>query len=110
MARRRVHNIAAIVKAYEAEAKRAKRCGQVVEAAELLRYAAEAAKQPAQGDAIDATVNPSRVKRPRAAVLAPCLVSVDQWSHLPTDQAEWARELMRRNAVDQARREEVNHG
>jgi len=107
MARRRVHNIAAIVKAYEAEAKRAKRCGDDDAAAELLRYAAAAATQPVEGDAIEATVKPSRVKR--AAVLAPCVVpvSVDEWSHLPTDQAEWARELMRRDAADMVRREGV---
>ena len=107
MARRRVHNIAAIVKAYQAEAKRATRCGHHDEAAVLLRYAAEAARQPAEGDAIEATIKPPRVKR--AAVLAPCpvLVAVDQWSHLPTDQAAWARELMRREAVDAARREGV---
>ena len=74
MARRRVHNIAAIVKAYQAEAKRATRCGHHDEAAVLLRYAAEAAKQPAE-----VSVKPARVKRPRAAVLAPCLVSVDEW-------------------------------
>ena len=101
MARRRVHNIAAIVKAYEAEAKRAKRCGHDDDAAALLRYAAAAATQPAQGDAIEATVKPSRVKR--AAALAPCLVAVDEYSHLPTDQAEWARELMRRDAADMVR-------
>lgn len=105
MARRQVHNIAAIVKAYEAEAKRAKRCGDDDAAAELLRYAAEAAKQPAEGDAVEATVKPLRVKR--AAIVAPCLVAVDEWSHLPTDQAAWARELMRRDAVDIARREGV---
>jgi hypothetical protein len=107
MARRRVHNIAAIVKAYEAEAKRAKRCGDIDGAAVLLRYAAEAAKQPAEGDAIEATVKPPRVKR--AATLAPCpvVVAVDQWSHLPTDQAAWARELMRRDADEIARREGV---
>lgn len=110
MARRRVINIAAIVRAYEAESRRAKRCGHLVEAAALLRYAAEAAKQPAECDPAEVSVKPARVKRPRAAVLAPCLVSVDQWSHLPTDQAEWARELMRREAVDQVRREEVNNG
>ena len=110
MARRRVHNIAAIVKAYEAEAKRAKRCGQLDEAAALLRYAAEAAKQPAEGDPAEVSVKPARVKRPRAAVLAPCLVSVDEWSHLPTDQAEWARELMRREAADMVRREGVSNG
>ena len=105
MARRRVINIAAIVKAYQAEAKRAARCGHHDEAAALLRYAAEAAKQPAEGDPIEPTVKPSRVKR--VAVVAPCLVAVDEWSHLPTDQAEWARELMRRDAVDIARREGV---
>ena len=107
MARRKVHNVAAIVKAYEAEAKRAKRCGDINGAAVLLRYAAEAARQPAEGDAIEATIKPPRVTR--AAVLAPCpvLVAVDQWSHLPTDQAEWARELMRRDAADIARREGV---
>jgi hypothetical protein len=103
MARRRVHNIAAIVKAYEAEAKRAKRCGQLDEAAALLRYAAEAAKQPAEGDPAEVSVKPVRVKR--AATLAPCpaVVGVDEWSHLPTDQAEWARELMRRDAADMIR-------
>ena len=105
MARRRVHNIAAIVKAYEAEAKRAKRCGDIDGAAELLRYAAAAATQPAEGDAVEATVKPSRVKR--ASTLAPCLVAVDEWSHWPTDQAEWARELMRRDAADMVRREGV---
>ncbi len=103
MARRRVHNITAIVKAYQAEAKRAKRCGDIDGAAVLLRYAAEAARQPAEGDAIEATVKPPRTKR--VPIVAPCLVAVDQWSHLPTDQAEWARELMRRDAVDIARRE-----
>jgi hypothetical protein len=102
MARRRVHNISAIVKAYQAEAKRAQRCGHHDDAEVLLRYAAEAASQPAEGDAIEATVKPSRVKR--VAVVAPC---VDEWSHLPTDQAAWARELMRRDAVDAARREGV---
>jgi hypothetical protein len=105
MARRRVHNITAIVKAYQAEAKRATRCGHYDEAAALLRYAAEAARQPAEGDAVEASVKPSRVKR--VAVVAPCLVAVDEWSHLPTDQAEWARELMRRNAADMVRREGV---
>jgi hypothetical protein len=107
MARRRVHNIAAIVKAYEAEAKRAKRCGQTDDAAVLLRYAAEAARQPAEGDAIEPTIKPPRVTR--AAVLAPCpaVVAVDQWSHLPTDQAAWARELMRRDAADMVRRQGV---
>jgi uncharacterized protein YlxW (UPF0749 family) len=108
MARRRVHNIAAIVKAYEAEAKRAKRCGHDDDAAALLRYAAAAATQPAQGDAVEATVKPSRAKR--TAIVAPCLVVVDEWSHLPTDQAAWARELMRREAADIVRREEVDHG
>ena len=103
MARRRVHNIAAIVKAYEAEAKRAKRCGHDDEAAVLLRYAAEAATQPAAGDPIESRSERPRVKR--VTVVAPCLVAVDEWSHLPTDQAEWARELMRRDAVDMARRE-----
>jgi len=107
MARRRVHNIAAIVKAYEAEAKRAKRCGDIDGAAELLRYAAAAATQPAEGDAIEASSPRPRVTR--AAVLAPCpaVVAVDQWSHLPTDQAVWARELMRRDAADIARRQGV---
>jgi len=107
MARRRVHNIAAIVKAYEAEAKRAKRCGQLEEAAALLRYAAAAAAQPVEGDALEPRAKPSRVKR--AAVLAPCVVPVlvDGWSHLPPDQAEWARELMRRDAADMVRREGV---
>jgi hypothetical protein len=106
MARRRVHNIAAIVKAYQAEAKRATRCGHHDEAEALLRYAALAAAQPAQGDAIEATVKPVRVKR--VPIVAPCLaVTVDEWSHLPTDQAEWARELMRRDAVDMVRREGV---
>ena len=105
MARRRVHNIAAIVKAYQAEAKRAQRCGHDDEAEALLRYAAAAATQPAEGDTVEATVKPSRVKR--AAELAPCLVVVDEWSHLPTDQAEWARELMRREAADMVRREGV---
>lgn len=103
MARRRVHNITAIVKAYQAEAKRAQRCGHHDEAEALLRYAILAANQPAEGDAVEATVKPSRVKR--VAALAPCLVAVNEWSHLPTDQAEWARELMRREAADMARRE-----
>lgn len=103
MARRRVHNIAAIVKAYQAEAKRATRCGHHDEAAALLRYAAAAASQPAECDPIEPTVKAPRVKR--AAIVAPCLVAVDEWSHLPTDQAAWARELMRRDAVDLARRE-----
>lgn len=102
MARRRVHNISAIVKAYQAEAKRATRCGHHDEAEALLRYAILAANQPAEGETVEASVKPSRVKR--VAVVAPC---VDQWSHLPTDQAEWARELMRRDAVDLARREGV---
>ena len=110
MARRRVHNIAAIVKAYEAEAKRATRCGQLDEAAALLRYAAAAAAQPVEGDVLEPRAKPSRAKR--AAVLAPCVVpvAVDEWSHLPPDRAEWARELMRRNAADMVRREGVNHG
>ena len=103
MARRRVHNIAAIVKAYQAEAKRAQRCGHHDEAAALLRYATAAATQPAEGDPIAARSERPRVKR--VQVVAPCLVAVDEWSHLPTDQADWARELMRREAVDQARRE-----
>ena len=107
MARRRVHNIAAIVKAYQAEAKRATRCGHHDEAAALLRYAAAAASQPAECDPIEPSVKAPRVKR--AAIVAPCVavVSVDEWSHLPTDQAEWARELMRRNAADMVRREGV---
>jgi hypothetical protein len=105
MARRRVHNIAAIVKAYEAEAKRAKRCGDDDAAATLLRYAAAAATQPVEGDAIEPSGKPPRAKR--TAIVAPCLVAVDEWSHLPTDQAEWARELMRRDAADIVRREGV---
>jgi hypothetical protein len=105
VARRRVHNIAAIVKAYEAEAKRAKRCGDIDGAAVLLRYAAEAARQPAEGDPAEVSVKPVKVKR--VPIVAPCLVAVDEWSHLPTDQAEWARELARRDAVDLARREGV---
>lgn len=108
MGRRRVHNIAAIVKAYEAEAKRAKRCGYLDEAAQLLRYAEEASRQPAEGDPIEASVKPVRVKR--VAVVAPRLVSVDEWAHLPTDQAAWARELMRLDALDVTRREGVNNG
>ena len=103
MARRRVINIAAIVKAYQAEAKRAARCGHHDEAAALLRYAAEAARQPAECDPLEVSAKPARVKR--VAVVASCLVAVDEWAHLPTDQAEWARELMRRDAVDTARRE-----
>ena len=103
MARRRVHNISAIVKAYQAEAKRAQRCGHHDDAEALLRYAILAANQPAEGETVEVSVKPSRVKR--VPIVAPCLVAVDQWSHLPTDQAEWARELMRREAVDQARRE-----
>lgn len=106
MARRRVHNIAAIVKAYQAEAKRAQCCGQTDDAAVLLRYAAEAATQPAEGDPIESRSERPRVKR--VAIVAPCLaVTVDEWAHLPTDQAAWARELMRRNAADMARREGV---
>ena len=101
MARRRVINIAAIVKAYQAEAKRAARCGHHDEAAALLRYAAEAARQPAESDPAEVSVKPARVKR--VPIVAPCLVSVDEWSHLPTDQAEWARELMRRDAADMIR-------
>jgi hypothetical protein len=101
MARRRVHNIVAIVKAYQAEAKRAQGCGHYDEAAALLRYAALAAAQPAQGDAIEQTVKPPRVKR--VPIVAPCQMAVDEWSHLPTDQAEWARELMRRDAADMVR-------
>jgi hypothetical protein len=100
MARRRVHNISAIVKAYQAEAKRATRCGHYEEAEALLRYAILAAAQPAEGETVEASVKPSRVKR------VP-IVAVDEWSHLPTDQAEWARELARRDAVDLARREGV---
>lgn len=105
MARRRVINIAAIVKAYEAEAKRANRCGHHDEAAALLRYAAEASRQPAEGDPIEASVKPPRVKR--VEVVASRLVSVDQWAHLPAEQAAWARELLRRDAADLARREGV---
>ena len=105
MARRRVHNITAIVKAYQAEAKRATRCGHHDEAEALLRYAILAANQPAEGETVEATVKPSRVKR--EAALTPCLVAVDEWSHLPTDQADWARELMRREAADMVRREGV---
>jgi len=105
MARRRVHNIAAIVKAYQAEAKRATRCGHYDEAEALLRYATAAATQPAEGETVQASVKPSRVKR--VPIVAPCLVAVDEWSHLPTDQAAWARELARRDAVDAARREGV---
>ena len=103
MARRRVHNITAIVKAYQAEAKRAQRCGHHDDAEALLRYAALASTQPSEGDPIEARSERPRVKR--VAVVAPCLVVVDEWSHLPTDQAEWARELARRDAVDIARRE-----
>ena len=107
MARRRVHNITAIVKAYQAEAKRATRCGHHDEAEALLRYAALASTQPSEGDPIEARSERPRVKR--VAIVAPCVavVGVDEWSHLPTDQAEWARELMRRDAVDIARREGV---
>jgi len=109
MARRRVINIAAIVKAYQAEWARAVRCGHYDEAAALLRYAAEAARQPAECDPLEVSAKPARVKR--VPIVAPCLaVTVDQWSHLATDQAEWARELMRRDAADIARREEVDHG
>ena len=105
MARRRVHNIPAIVKAYQAEAKRAQRCGHHDEASALLRYATAAATQPAEGDPIESRSERPRVKR--VAIVAPCLVAVDDYSHLPTDQAEWARELMRRDAVDMVRREGV---
>jgi hypothetical protein len=103
MARRRVHNIAAIVKAYQAEAKRAQRCGHYDDAEVLLRFAALASTQPAEGDAVESRSERPRVKR--VPIVAPCLVAVDEWSHLPTDQAEWARELARRDAVDIARRE-----
>ena len=108
MARRRVHNISAIVKAYQAEAKRAQRCGHHDDAEVLLRYAALASTQPSEGDAVESRSERPRVKR--VAIVAQCLVVVDEWSYLPTDQAEWARELMRRDAADIVRREEVDHG
>jgi LAS superfamily LD-carboxypeptidase LdcB len=103
MARRKVHNVAAIVKAYEAEAKRAERNakafrGDSIEdtwlsyAAKCRHQAVEASKQPAE---VVAEPDPL----PVAVSSARCAA----FDHLPQGQADYARELMRREAIDAAR-------
>jgi hypothetical protein len=103
MARRKVHNVAAIVKAYEAEAKRAERTSKSLGgnpladwwadyAAKCRRQAVEASKQPAE-----VTAEPD---------LLPVVVPLERcapFDHLPQGQADYARELMRREAIDAAR-------
>jgi hypothetical protein len=103
MTRRKVHNVAAIVKAYEAEAKRAERAAKGLGrdplgqwwadyAAKCRRQAVEASKQPAE-----VTAEPD---------LLPVVVPLERcapFDHLPQGQADYARELMRREAIDAAR-------
>ena len=103
MARRKVHNVAAIVKAYEAEAKRAERAAKLLGgdpladwwadyAAKCRRQAVEASKQPAE---VTAEPDPTPVVVP--------LERCAPFDHLPQGQADYARELMRREAIDAAR-------
>ena len=103
MARRKVHNVAAIVKAYEAEAKRAERNakafrGDSIEdtwlsyAAKCRRQAVEASKQPAEVTA-EPDLLPATIPAERCAA----------FDHLPQGQADYAREIMRREAIDAAR-------
>lgn len=104
MARRKVHNVAAIVKAYEAEARRAERAAKGLEeplarwwedyAAKCRRQAVEASKQPTE---VTAEGHPDT---------APASIPVERcagFEHLPQGQADYARELMRREAADLAR-------
>ena len=103
MARRKVHNVAAIVKAYEAEAKRAERAAKALGgdplarwwadyAAKCRRQAVEASKQPTEATA-EPDLLPATMPASRCAA----------FDHLPQGQADYARELMRREAADLAR-------
>ncbi len=97
-ARRKTVNIPAIVKAYQAEAKRADYRAKHgingapightwasyaaacrVQAANAMRYAEEAAPEPEE-----TTPEPVR----------------DEFAHLPSDQAAWARHLMQLDRAD----------
>ena len=120
MARRKVGNLPAIVKAYEADIKRAERNakgaqGPAREAWE--RYAADTRRHlAALMRAIDSgavTGEPDAVeevapvvKRKRATKPEPVAKPEpvrDEFAHLPSDQAAWARHLMSLEREDLAR-------
>lgn len=114
MARRKVGNLPAIVKAYEADIKRAERNakgaqGPAREAWE--RYAADTRRHlltlqraidsgAVSGEPDAAEGVAPVVKRKRAAKPEPVR---DEFAHLPSDQAAWARHLMSLEREDLAR-------
>lgn len=103
MARRKVHNVAAIVKAYEAEAKRAERAAKALGGDPLARWWADYAAK-CRRQAVDASKQPTEVTA--EPDLLPVEIPGDRcaaFDHLPQGQADYARELMRREAADLAR-------
>lgn len=102
MARRKSHNVAAIVKAYEAEARRAERAAKGLGGDPVWRWWADYAAQ-CRRQAVDASRQPTEVTAEGDPDTAPASIPLERcaaFDHLPPDQAAWARELMRRDALD----------
>ena len=105
MARRKSHNVAAIVKAYEAEAKRAERAAKALGGDPLARWWADYAAK-CRRQAVEASKQPAEVTAEGHPDAAPASIPVERcaaFDHLPQGQADYARELMRREAADLAR-------
>jgi hypothetical protein len=92
VARRKTVNLDSILKAYAAEARRAERAakGAPDDVAQVwLRYAADTRRHAADlarrgVDSVEAVTESES---------NPVPVAVDEWAHLPADQAAWARHL-----------------
>jgi hypothetical protein len=95
MARRKVHNVAAIVKAYEAEAKRAERNAKAFRGDSIedtwLSYAAKCRRQ-----AVEAS------KQPAEVAAEPDLLPVAE-AVAPASGNAWRDHLMNLEAIDAAR-------
>jgi hypothetical protein len=93
MARRKVHNVTAIVKAYEAEAKRAERTAKSLGGDPLADWWADYAAK-CRRQAVNAS------KQPTEVMAEPDLLPV---AEAPASGNAWRDHLMRLEAIDAAR-------
>ena len=95
MARRKVHNVAAIVKAYEAEAKRAERTAKGLGGDPMGQWWADYAAK-CRRQAVEAS------KQPTEVTAEPDLLSVAE-AVAPASGNAWRDHLMNLEAIDAAR-------
>ena len=122
MARRKVGNLPAIVKAYEADIKRAERNAKAASGPARVaweRYAADTRRhlaalmraidsgavsgEPDAAEELAPVAKRKRAAKPKPKPVAEPEPVRDEFSHLPSDQAAWARHLMSLEREDLAR-------